>query len=65
MGGWLAERAAELRGREPLAIVCGSGYRSTVAASVLERAGFTDFINMTGGMAAWTRAGLPVTTATP
>jgi hydroxyacylglutathione hydrolase len=65
MGGGLADRAGELRGREPLAIVCGSGYRSTVAASVLERAGFTDIINMTGGMAAWTRAGLPVTTATP
>jgi hydroxyacylglutathione hydrolase len=65
MGGGLADRAGELRGREPLAIVCGSGYRSTVAASVLERAGFTDIINVTGGMAAWTRAGLPVTTATP
>jgi hydroxyacylglutathione hydrolase len=60
MGGTLQDRVHELRGREPIAIACGSGYRSTVAASVLERAGFTDLVNLTGGMAAWTRAGLPV-----
>jgi hydroxyacylglutathione hydrolase len=60
MGGVLKDRAQELRGRGPIAIACGTGYRSTVAASVLERAGFTDLVNLTGGMAAWTRAGLPV-----
>jgi hydroxyacylglutathione hydrolase len=60
MGGWLPERASELRGRGPIAVTCASGYRSTVAASVLERAGIADVINLTGGMNAWTRAGLPV-----
>ncbi|HEX2342162.1 MAG TPA: rhodanese-like domain-containing protein [Vicinamibacterales bacterium] len=60
MGGTLKDRVQELRGRGPMAIACGSGYRSTVAASVLERAGFTDLINLTGGMTAWTRSGLPV-----
>jgi hydroxyacylglutathione hydrolase len=43
----------------PLAVVCGSGYRSTVAASVLARAGFENLINVAGGMTAWERAGLP------
>jgi hydroxyacylglutathione hydrolase len=60
MGGTLTDRVQELRGRGPIAIACGSGYRSTVAASVLERAGFTDLINLTGGMTAWVRSGLPL-----
>jgi hydroxyacylglutathione hydrolase len=59
MGGMLKDRVQELRGRGPIAIACGSGYRSTVAASVLERAGFADLVNLTGGMTAWNRAGLP------
>jgi hydroxyacylglutathione hydrolase len=63
MGGFLADRLSEVPdGDRPIAIVCGSGYRSTVAASVLERGGFRRVINLTGGMQAWRRAGLPVTT---
>ena len=60
MGGKLVEHLAELPRTVSLALVCGSGYRSTVAASVLERAGFEDVVNITGGMAAWAHAGLPV-----
>jgi len=63
MGGYLPERARELaRGGGPLAVVCQTGYRSTVAASVLERAGAADVRNVTGGMTAWQQAGLPVCT---
>ena len=43
-----------------MALICNSGYRSTVAASVLERAGRKDVLNVTGGMLAWEQAGLPV-----
>jgi hydroxyacylglutathione hydrolase len=60
MGGFLADRANELAGGDPLAVVCASGYRSTVAASVLERAGIAPVYHVTGGMTAWKRAGLPV-----
>lgn len=62
MAGELAERLDEVPddGR-PVAVVCASGYRSTVAASVLERAGRSDLINVTGGMSAWRQAGLPTT----
>jgi hydroxyacylglutathione hydrolase len=61
MGGYLPDHARELaRGGEPLAVVCQTGYRSTVAASVLERAGAADVRNVTGGMTAWQQAGLPV-----
>jgi hydroxyacylglutathione hydrolase len=47
-------------GENPLAVICGSGYRSTVACSVLERAGFDRLINVVDGMAGWHAAGLPV-----
>jgi len=64
MGGWLQERLGELpRDGTTIATICASGFRSTVAASVLERAGFADVANVTGGMAAWKEAGLPVSTA--
>lgn len=60
MAGLLPERAAEFAGDTPLAVVCGTGYRSTVAASVLERAGARSVISVAGGMTAWHEAGLPV-----
>lgn len=61
MGGTLAERLDEIPDRTaPIAVVCGGGYRSVVAASVLERAGYESVIDVIGGMAAWTAAGLPL-----
>jgi glyoxylase-like metal-dependent hydrolase (beta-lactamase superfamily II)/rhodanese-related sulfurtransferase len=41
-------------------VVCASGYRSGIAASVLERAGFGRVVNAVGGMDAYRKAGLPV-----
>ena len=61
MGGYLTERINEIPRDRPLVVMCGSGYRSTIAASVLERAGFTDITNLTGGMKAWKDAGLDTT----
>ncbi len=37
----------------PVAVVCQSGYRSSVGASLLARAGFREVFNMVGGMDAW------------
>jgi hydroxyacylglutathione hydrolase len=59
-GGDLADRAGELPRDGRLAMICNSGYRSTVAASVLARRGFGNVVNVTGGMQAWRKAGLPV-----
>lgn len=42
------------------AVVCGSGYRSSIAASILRREGFRDVRNVLGGMTAWKKAGAPV-----
>jgi len=61
MGGWLPEPLDRLPDRDrPIAVICGSGYRSTVVASVLQRCGYTDVWNVPGGMTAWEQAGLPV-----
>jgi hydroxyacylglutathione hydrolase len=54
------------RGEEPelsrdrdLAVICGSGYRSVVSISLLRKAGFTNLINVIGGMEAWDAANMP------
>ena len=61
MGGDLATEIPETLGPDDrIAVICNTGYRSTVAASVLERAGFSSVANATGGMVAWEEAGLPV-----
>jgi hydroxyacylglutathione hydrolase len=39
----------------PLAVMCGSGYRSSIAASLLERAGRNDVVNVKGGWSAYSR----------
>jgi hydroxyacylglutathione hydrolase len=44
-----------------IAIICGSGYRSTVAASLLQARGFTNLVNVRGGMDAWESAGYATT----
>ena len=56
----LAARAGELDRGAEWVVVCASGYRSGIALSVLERAGFTRLVNAAGGMDAWRRAGLAV-----
>jgi hydroxyacylglutathione hydrolase len=58
--GHLTERLSELPKDQPLVTQCQSGTRSAIAASLLRREGFTDVSNLTGGIQAWTDAGLPV-----
>jgi glyoxylase-like metal-dependent hydrolase (beta-lactamase superfamily II)/rhodanese-related sulfurtransferase len=41
----------------PLAVLCGSGQRSAIACSLLQRHGFTQLFNVIGGMEAWDEAG--------
>lgn len=47
---------------KPTYVICQSGYRSSLATSVLENAGFREIHNIIGGTAAWIQAGLPVET---
>ncbi|MDQ2827233.1 MAG: MBL fold metallo-hydrolase [Actinomycetota bacterium] len=61
-GAELPRRAHELADDRPLAVMCGSGFRSSVAASLLASQGRPGVVNVAGGMAAWTAAGYPVET---
>ena len=45
---------------DPLAVVCGSGSRSSTATSLLLRSGHRDVRNVAGGLGAWKAAGYPV-----
>jgi hydroxyacylglutathione hydrolase len=49
----------------PLAVHCQSGYRSIIACSLLQRAGFQNVVNVSGGFGAWQEAQLPVATGAP
>jgi hydroxyacylglutathione hydrolase len=49
------------RGRT-IAVHCKSGYRSSIATSLLLRAGFTSVLNVVGGFDAWQAQKLPVAT---
>jgi len=59
----LPERVGELDKNRPVLVHCAGGYRSSIAASLLEQAGFSDVSEIAGGLAAWELAKLPVRTA--
>ena len=57
--GELEARAGELPRDRPIVVHCATGYRSMVAASLLEAAGFEAPRDLEGGIEAWAEAGLP------
>jgi hydroxyacylglutathione hydrolase len=59
-GGAEAEVLAALDRDAPLAVYCGSGYRASIAASILQARGFRRVRNVAGSMAAWQAQGFPV-----
>jgi glyoxylase-like metal-dependent hydrolase (beta-lactamase superfamily II)/rhodanese-related sulfurtransferase len=46
----------------PLAVHCKSGYRSMIACSLLQNAGFSKVVNVLGGFDAWQQSQLPLIT---
>jgi len=50
----------EIDATKPLAVICAGGYRSSMAASILQRRGYENLANVTGGTAAWIAAGYGV-----
>jgi len=46
----------------PIAVHCKGGYRSVIACSLLQRAGYNNVINVLGGFDAWLNAQLPAET---
>ena len=56
----LQERIGEITRERGIAVHCAGGYRSSIAASILQQYGITNLTEMTGGLAAWEAARLPV-----
>ena len=50
----------ELATDDAIAVVCGTGNRSSTAISLLLRSGYKDIYNVAGGMTAWKDAGFPM-----
>ena len=55
----------EMDHEAPIAVHCKGGYRSMIASSLLQRAGFTNIINVVGGFDAWQQAKLPTVSPKP
>jgi glyoxylase-like metal-dependent hydrolase (beta-lactamase superfamily II)/rhodanese-related sulfurtransferase len=55
----LEDHVRDLPRDRKIAIYCASGYRSSIAASLIERAGIGDLADLIGGIQGWQRAGCP------
>ena len=59
----LVEKLETLPKDRPLLVYCAGGYRSSIAASLLQSNGFDRVSEIAGGIAGWEAAKLPVQTA--
>jgi len=59
----LVENMGMLPKERNLLVYCAGGYRSSIAASLLQRNGFEHVKEIAGGLAGWEAAKLPVETA--
>ena len=59
----LMENLKTLPKNRPLLVYCAGGYRSSIAASLLQGSGFSPVSEIAGGIAAWEAAKLPVRSA--
>ena len=58
----LGKRFSELPADRPVLVYCAGGYRSSIAASLLQRHGFKQVSEIAGGIAAWDAGKLPLET---
>ena len=56
----LGKRMSELDRNKPTAVYCGSGYRASIATSILKTQGFNELWNVPGSWEAWKKAKLPI-----
>jgi len=59
----LMENLETLPKNRPLLVYCAGGYRSSIAASLLQGSGFAPVSEIAGGIAAWEAAKLPIRSA--
>jgi len=60
----LQGRLAEIPPDRRIAVHCAGGYRSSIAASLLQQHGIADFAEMAGGIAAWKAGSFPLVVTT-
>jgi rhodanese-related sulfurtransferase len=53
----LRTRYKELAKTKPVALICSTGHRSSLGASILKQHGFRDVYNVAGGMTGYSAAG--------
>jgi hydroxyacylglutathione hydrolase len=58
--GELRQRLGKLDRTKPTAVYCDSGYRASIAVSILQQAGFDCVCNIPGSWQAWQEAGFPI-----
>jgi hydroxyacylglutathione hydrolase len=56
-GAQLPQRIDEVPRDEVVAVICGTGYRSSASGSLLRQQGYERVVNVIGGMSAWNSAG--------
>jgi len=61
----LAENLDKLPRDRSLLVYCAGGYRSSIAASLMQSRGFSRVREIAGGIAGWEAAGLPIETSQP
>ena len=61
----LRDHLGEIPRDRAVVVQCAGGYRSSIAASLLQQEGITDLMEVAGGLAAWDAAALPVAAGTP
>jgi hydroxyacylglutathione hydrolase len=57
--------AVPVNGSGKVAVICGTGFRSALAASLLQQRGTRDVVAVNGGMSAWREAGFPAVSPEP
>jgi hydroxyacylglutathione hydrolase len=60
MLGYLPDRLDEIPRSKDIVVQCRTGGRSSIAASVLQKNGFKNVINLEGGYNSWLKSNLPV-----
>lgn len=58
----LRARLSEVPRDRRLVVHCAGGYRSSIAASILQQAGIAEVEELAGGIGSWEAAGMPVAT---
>lgn len=56
----VSENLNQIPKEEAIAVICGSGFRASIIASLLKRNGYQNVANVRGGMNAWNNANQPV-----